>query len=169
MKNKNNKKLRITIIFLVLAIVGIVITFNQFERNIWAGENAHYETLNIQTQKVNLKDEALLTATKLFGYIKYFHPSDEASSLDWDRFAVLLSQRVSQSDNLQNTLEEMFLPIAPSIQIHNKNKKPSSITQTSNPINLPDIYWQHIGNGEGGVRSVYKSARVNRKARFFSG
>ena len=32
--------------------------------------------------------EDLRAFAKLYGYVRYFHPSDEAASLDWDRFAV---------------------------------------------------------------------------------
>ncbi|MBL7129341.1 MAG: hypothetical protein ISS16_10205, partial [Ignavibacteria bacterium] len=30
----------------------------------------------------------LRSFTKLYGYVKYFHPSDEASEVDWDKFAI---------------------------------------------------------------------------------
>ena len=32
--------------------------------------------------------ENLLAFAKLYGYVRYFHPSDAASSIDWERFAV---------------------------------------------------------------------------------
>jgi len=58
---------------------------------------------------------------KLYGYVKYFHPSDEASAIDWDKFAVYGAQRVKDAKNrkqLKTTLEALFLPIAPTIQIY---------------------------------------------------
>ena len=30
-----------------------------------------------------------MTFTKLYGYVRYFHPSDEASNIDWENFAGL--------------------------------------------------------------------------------
>lgn len=46
---------------------------------------------------------------KLYGYVRFFHPSDEASSIDWDRFAILGVDRVTDAssvDVLQERLEE---------------------------------------------------------------
>ena len=28
------------------------------------------------------------TFAKLFGYVRYFYPGDEASGIDWDKFAI---------------------------------------------------------------------------------
>lgn len=110
--------------------------------------------------------ENLLNLAKTYGYIKYFYPSDEAANLDWDLFAVLASQSISQTDNVKTTLENLFLPIAPAVQFHSVNEKPSPIPATTDSAGtLMDIYWQHIGNGERSIGSQYKSARVNRKAK----
>jgi hypothetical protein len=32
--------------------------------------------------------ENLNAFAKAYGYVKYFHPSDEASGTDWNRFAI---------------------------------------------------------------------------------
>ena len=40
--------------------------------------------------------------TKLYGYIKYFHPSDEASAIDWDRFAIYGAAQVKDAQNRTN-------------------------------------------------------------------
>jgi len=32
--------------------------------------------------------ENLQAFTHLYGYVRYFHPSDEARPIDWDKFAV---------------------------------------------------------------------------------
>jgi len=32
--------------------------------------------------------ENIGTYDKIYGYVKHFHPSDEASAIDWDRFAI---------------------------------------------------------------------------------
>ena len=103
---------------------------------------------------------------KAYGYIKYFHPSDEAALLDWDLFAVHSSEQVLKSSDLQKTLETLFLPIAPAIHFHEiGDKSISKIGLNTGDESLPDIYWQHVGNGKGSVGPFYKSARVNRPAR----
>lgn len=67
------------------------------------------------------KIENLVTFAKLYGYVKYFHPSDEAASIDWERFAIYGAQRVENardSRELRRRLEGLFLPIAPSIKLY---------------------------------------------------
>ena len=32
--------------------------------------------------------EYLKTFSRAYGYVKYFHPSDEADKIDWDKFAI---------------------------------------------------------------------------------
>ena len=34
------------------------------------------------------KVENLKTFAKLYGYVKYFHPADEAANIDWNKFAI---------------------------------------------------------------------------------
>lgn len=65
----------------------------------------------IATPSVNVRAFA-----KLYGYVRFFHPSDEASRIDWDRFAFLGVDRVkdaSSVDVLQERLEELLRPMRP--------------------------------------------------------
>lgn len=106
---------------------------------------------------------------RLVGYVKYFHPSDEAAALapDWDKFAIYGADKVSAAKSdaeLVSALNELFLPIAPSVKIYEK-KKPvkfdiSSITP-SDVKNYKEISWQHLGLGIN-EKSTYKSIRLNR-------
>ena len=55
---------------------------------------------------------------KLYGYVRFFHPTDAASDLDWDKFAVFGVGRVRDApsrDVLRTRLEELFCPIAPTV------------------------------------------------------
>ncbi|MEO8515087.1 MAG: S41 family peptidase [Ignavibacteria bacterium] len=105
--------------------------------------------------------------TKLYGYIKYFHPSDEAQLIDWDRFAVYGMKKVEQSENsaqLQKNLLELFLPIAPSLKIYAKGDLIDFDVSDVSPkdtAGLRKVYWQHNGVYLGNVNNVYQSARVN--------
>lgn len=111
------------------------------------------------------KSDRLFALAKTYGYIKYFHPSDEAASLDWDSFAVLASERISNSENLKETLEELFLPIAPSVHFTEDDTKLERKTSSIEDIDsLQDIYWMHLGNGERKIGNNYKSMRMHRKA-----
>ena len=108
------------------------------------------------------KEERLLALAKVYGTTKYYHPSDEAANLDWDAFAVLASKETSESKNLRKSLEDLFLPFAPSISFNDNNRLEAKLNSNDS---LKETYWQHIGNGKGSVSITYKSLRVNKKAR----
>lgn len=123
------------------------------------------EISNPQTEQ-----EKLLALAKVYGYIKYFHPSDEASSIDWDSFGILASQRVLESEDLKGTLKELFLPIAPQMKI-DRFEQESQASATIDIVEidtLEHVFWQHIGHGQGSVGAIYKSARFNKEARVLS-
>ncbi len=105
---------------------------------------------------------------KLYGYVKYFHPSDEASRVDWDTFAIYGAKRVKDardSDELTSVLEELFLPIAPTIQIYDSNEKPKPFVVPEDTAGLTVVAWQHHGMGLGVSSKIYESIRVNRENR----
>jgi len=111
------------------------------------------------------KIQNLRAFAKLYGYVKYFHPSDEASDIDWDKFAIYGVQKVKGAENskeLGTALEELFLPIAPTIQIYGKDEEPRNYSKSlpENTAGLKVVAWQHLGvrlYGWGG----YKSLRLN--------
>lgn len=109
--------------------------------------------------------------TKLYGYVRYFHPSDEATQLDWDKFAIYGAGKVKNArtaDELAFTLEELFLPIAPTLQILRPNEKPRPVGIPEHSGTVQSVAWQHKGLGVGvynlyGDDSPYRSLRLNRK------
>jgi C-terminal processing protease CtpA/Prc len=105
---------------------------------------------------------------KLYGYVRYFHPSDEASQIDWEKFAIYGAEKVESVKNtleLQSVLEELFLPIAPTARIYLAGDKPddSQSWLPEKTENLKVVAWQHKGLGFGSSQSAYMSARLNRK------
>jgi len=111
-----------------------------------------------------------LTAfTRLYGYVRYFHPSDEAAELDWDNFAIYGANKVMEAQDDQQlvaTLREMFHPFAPTVVIYPANEKDtfalSTITPPHKDSYMP-IAWQHLGVGSASQPGgIYKSIRVNR-------
>ena len=103
---------------------------------------------------------------KLYGYVKYFHPSDEASAIDWDKFAIYGVKKVKSAKDrgeLRATLEDIFQPIGPTIQIYSIDERPRDFKQTlpKDTTELKVVAWQHLGFGLGN-RSLYKSMRLNR-------
>ncbi len=120
-------------------------------------------TTNGQKEIQNLR-----AFTKLYGYVKYFHPSDEASQIDWDKFAVYGTEKVKNAKNrqeLKTVLEELFLPFAPTIQIYPSKEKPKEpkLHLPEDTSGLKVVAWQHFGVGLGGRMSIYRSIRINRE------
>ena len=100
---------------------------------------------------------------KLFGYVRYFHPSDEAAELDWVQFAVYGADKVKDAKNtseLKAVLEEIFLPIAPTMNLYLDNENPESVKITRNSSEV--IAWQHFGMGNSeDPDHFYKSKRIS--------
>jgi C-terminal processing protease CtpA/Prc len=109
--------------------------------------------------------------SRLYGYVKYFYPGDEAARTDWDGFAVYGVKRVEKArgpGELKQVLEELFSPLAPALQIHETGQKtgfsPAVITPpASDEIkDLKVVTWQHLGVGVGNQAEIFRSVRLNR-------
>jgi hypothetical protein len=115
--------------------------------------------------QTNFNIENVKAFAKTYGYVRYFYPSDEASSIDWDRFAIYGIEsiiNIQNSDSLRDKLNELFKPIAPLLRITKISDK-SGCEQFIKPKtgNLKPISWQHYGFGDGDNKT-YKSCRTNR-------
>lgn len=114
------------------------------------------------------KIENAAAFTQLFGYVRYFHPSDEAAAIDWDRFAIYGSKQVEgckSPEELRATLAALFQPIAPTMKVYLENetvKFDAKDITPSNPKRHKSIAWQHQGVGMGNANSPYQSIRLNR-------
>ncbi len=127
-------------------------------------QNEIQEIQERQQEKVN----QLKVFAKAYGYVKYFHPSDEASTIDWNSFAAYGANEILKSNNTDEvlaTLNNLFRPIAPSVVFSNTKQDYDILTITpSNIIDYKPTYWQHLGvskdmNMQG---EAYSSVRVNR-------
>ena len=124
-----------------------------------------YTNCQTKDQIGNLK-----TFSRVYGYVKYFHPSDEADKIDWDKFAIYGSQKIITCKNkkeLIKTLNELFLPIAPTIKFFDSAKNERFDIKSITPLNIDGYkptYWQHLGVDKGmdAQNVIYKSIRVNR-------
>jgi len=114
--------------------------------------------------------ENIKSFAKLYGYVRYFHPSDEASKIDWNKFAlygVKEVEKASDKKELLAVLNKLFKPVAPSVLIYSVNDSIQFDVKSVTPPNVKDykeIYWQHLGLGNGKKRlnDVYQSERINR-------
>ena len=115
----------------------------------------------------SLPIQNLRTLAKLYGYLRYFHPSDEAARVDWDKLAIYAAAKVGgapDSKSLKAALEEVFGPVAPAMVLYFKGEQPpaSPSPSSAKDANLKLVSWQHYGLGSDNPNSVYKSIRLNR-------
>jgi C-terminal processing protease CtpA/Prc len=100
---------------------------------------------------------------RLLGYVRHFHPSDEAARTYWDKFAVegiRVVEGARDAAELARQLEALFQPIAPSVRVFTsaQNAKPAAPPTAEN---LKLVAWHHIGIGIPG-NPIYRSQRVRK-------
>jgi len=109
----------------------------------------------------------LAAFTRLYGYTRFFHPSDEAADLDWKGFAIYGAGKVLTAKDdraLIAILRELFHPIAPTVVIYpegEKDKFSSADITPPDTNNYKTVAWQHYGIRLSS-NSVYQSVRINR-------
>jgi hypothetical protein len=100
---------------------------------------------------------------RLYGVVRYFFPSDAAAELDWQQFAIVGVTRVRRAENvtaLRSTLEQLFRPLGPGIEIGTKPRSPA--------VGEPDtrlVAWRYLGPSlESATANPYRRKRTNRAA-----
>ena len=114
------------------------------------------------------KVENIATFTKVYGYVRWFYPGDEASQINWDKFAVYGAHKVENARNqneLKQILQEIFKPIAPALKIEEAEtighfNRRSILPKDTTGLN--PVSWIHYGVGLGERSNIYKSIRINR-------
>jgi hypothetical protein len=97
---------------------------------------------------------------RLYGVARWFYPSDAAAALDWNRFAVHGVSRAKSARTpaeLERTLEELFTPLGPGIEIG------AALPPKRSPGNRDAslIAWRYRGPGFAGY-DPYSMKRTNR-------
>lgn len=112
--------------------------------------------------------EYLKSFSKVYGYVKYFHPSSEGVLLDWNKFSAYGADQILKCDSQEEVitrLNEMFGAIGPGIDF----------SSTSHEYDLNQItpddesgyqftFWQHLGVAKDippNPWNVYNSVLVN--------
>jgi C-terminal processing protease CtpA/Prc len=111
----------------------------------------------------------LMAFTRLLGDVRYFHPSDQAESADWNAFALAGVQRVENAADaatLARTLDDLIRPLAPTVRVFPTGRPPSLPDELRKPDGaVRSLSWRHLGMGRGGdPNSIYKSVRVDDQA-----
>jgi C-terminal processing protease CtpA/Prc len=136
-------------------------------KNIYLLSFAIFICLSAEAQVSKKQKVANLTTfAKAYGYVRYFHPSDEASKINWEEFLYYGAKEVenaTDSKMLKEKLNTLFYPIAPSIIISEQKEGASFAVNSITPTDAAykqEITWQHYGFGSG--PGLYKSIRTNR-------
>ncbi len=101
--------------------------------------------------------------SKLYGYVRWFHPSNETGEIDWNTFALYACKKLDSVDNDEQftaLMDELFKPIAPTYSIFKSTNKPKSINKPENVSDYVLTVWQHYGVYLGSNSNVYKSSRI---------
>lgn len=115
--------------------------------------------------------ENLVAFTRLFGYVRYFHPSSEAARSDWNEMAVsgvCAVESAATAAELVSALNDLFHPIAPTVRIFEAGHAPAAPVELMPPAgakNLRLVAWKHHGLGNEDSNSVYVSERIRREIR----
>ena len=117
----------------------------------------------------NLSQNQIYKAyTKTYGYVRFFHPSDEVLNLKNNKFAyygVQKLQNITTIQALKDSLTQIFKPIAPSIKFYIKGENVSHQKIANPKDSLQLVFWQHRGLGHNNVydqaQEIYKSVRIN--------
>lgn len=116
--------------------------------------------------------ENLKAFTRLLGYVRHFHPSDEAAAADWNLFAwegVRAIEGASDAADLAQKLELLFRPIAPTLRVFPTAKRPAPRKELAPPKNqtaLKVLSYRHTGFGQKTDQpySPYQTERVSTDA-----
>ncbi len=121
--------------------------------------------------------ENLVAFTRLLGYVRHFHPSDEAAAADWDAFAaeaVNVAEGAQNASDLAQRLEQIFRPVAPTVRVFPTGARPRPPGEPMPPPNVTSlnvVSWRHKGFGQKAAQGtlsaqgpIYKSERVRKEA-----
>lgn len=105
----------------------------------------------------------LVAFSRLLGYVRHFHPSDQAAATDWGAFAAAGVRAVEGAPDprrLAAVLDSLFRPVAPSLVVRAGGVPPAEAAVPAGD-SLRVVWWRHFGVGLGGPRgNIYRSDRI---------
>lgn len=105
---------------------------------------------------------------RLYGVVRWFHPSDVAASSDWDQLAVDGAHLVADAGDcraLRTRLTDLFLRVAPTMQLAAAGEvfRDEQTSHMASTAGVEMVAWEHEGYGETTmVTGIYASKRRNR-------
>src|SRR6185436_2917128 len=104
---------------------------------------------------------------RLLAYIRFFHPSDQAASADWNRVAVAGIAAVEDAPDaaaLARALEGFFRPLAPTVRVFLRGERPELDPALRPPAGGEPpriVAWRHYGGKFDGTAKTFYSARID--------
>ncbi|MCA9706352.1 MAG: hypothetical protein KDK70_10930 [Myxococcales bacterium] len=128
-------------------------------------------TLEAPGPRVPARDQAttpehdLVAFARLYGYVRFFHPTDASHEADWQALAVAGVEAVrdaTTNDELAQRLDALFRPLAPSLQLWAEGEPPPA--EPPVPTRRDGlVYWQYqgfVGSSVSLHRPPYTKVRV---------
>jgi hypothetical protein len=115
------------------------------------------------------QEKNMVAFARIFGYVRYFHPSDEAQTIAWPMLAAQGSRRMLAAPNdaaLLRELNSLFQPLGPTIRIFPTSQPVAFDSATLRPAPgkvTKVVSWQHQGLYTGTVQAFH-NVRLNRSA-----
>jgi len=110
----------------------------------------------------------LVAFTRLLGYVRFFHPSDQAAAADWNKLAldgVQAAEKPRSPEELARALEDFFRPVAPAVRVYptagRRPELPAGLRLPAGATRPQVVYWEHQGVKLGEGSNIYKSTRVH--------
>src|SRR5262249_17977065 len=109
--------------------------------------------------------ENLIAFTRLFRYVRYFHPSDQAAAADWGKpalSAVPVAEKARSTSELANRLEDLCRPVAPSVRVFpTAGPRPALPAELKAAAGTETVHWSHLGVKVDPQPGLYQSERVS--------
>jgi len=146
---------------------------NYGNSRVWVDDGS-FEAVDIPVQEGPraLSDIGLANVTaftKLLGYVRHFHPSDQVTRVDWDAFSahgVRTIESAATPDELASKLQSLFDPIAPTVQVFATGNRPP-LPPELQPVSfagLQALRWNHYGVNLTSSSNIYQSTRQTASA-----
>ena len=114
----------------------------------------------------SLSDTGLRNLTafaRLYGIVRFFHPSDEAAAADWNRLAIEGVRKVESADSpaaLARVLQAFFEPVAPTIRVFSgEEPKPHPALSPTGDVQVVRPRNHGFGQSQGPA-GIYHSERA---------
>ena len=108
--------------------------------------------------------ENLAVFSRVYGYVRFFHPSDQAVIVDWDKVGILGAEQVRDArdrEALRAALLQVFQPIAPRMRLESSVSEADAAAKLASAFTSEqNTFWQYLGVRLSGLSVLYKQQRA---------